>query len=62
MNNKLISTIMYVASAILNVVGIITLVGGNADGTGFVWICVGSSLLCLGSALSRRGQDDKKEQ
>lgn len=62
MNNKLISTIMYVASAILNVVGIITLVSGNADGMGFVWICVGSSLLCLGSALSRRWQDDKKEQ
>ena len=61
MNKKLVSTIMYIASAILNVVGIITFVSGNADGTGFIWICVGSSLLCLGSALSKNSEDNKKD-
>lgn len=61
MNKKLVSTIIYIASAILNVVGIITFASGNTNNTGFVWICAGSSLLCLGAALSRKYEDDKKD-
>lgn len=61
MNKKLVSTIIYIASAILNIAGIITFASGNTDGTGFIWICVGSSLLCLGAALSRNSEDGKKD-
>ena len=56
-------TVFYVVSAILNIVGIVSLVGGGENHTtGIVWICLGSTFLCLGSALKSRQNTDKENE
>ncbi len=60
---KITPTLFYVVSAILNIVGIISLVGGGENHTtGIVWICLGSTFLCLGSALRSRQNTDKEKK
>lgn len=62
-NIKINPTVLYVVSAILNIVGIISLVGGGENHTtGIVWICLGSTFLCLGSALRSRQNTDKEKK
>ena len=52
---KINPTIFYVVSAILNIVGVISLAsGGGENTTGIIWICLGSTFLCLGSAFRSR--------
>ena len=60
---KINPTIFFVVSAILNIVGIVSLVsGGGENTTGIVWICLGSTFLCLGSAFrSRQSADGEKK-
>ena len=56
---KINPTVFYVVSAILNIVGVVTLArGGGEDISGIFWICLGSTFLCLGSALKSRQSTD----
>ena len=60
---KINPTIFYVVSAVLNIVGVITLAtGGGEDISGIFWICLGSTFLCLGSALKSRENADKEKK
>ena len=60
---KINPTVFYVVSAILNIVGVVTLArGGGEDISGVFWICLGSTFLCLGSALKSRENAGKEKK
>lgn len=62
MKKKNIGMILYLLSAVFNVIGIVSFASGNESGLGFVWICLGSSLLCLGTAYNNKAKKEAGEE
>ena len=46
------SILFYAASALLYMASLISFISGNDNSMAVVWLCLGSSFLCLGSTLS----------
>ena len=62
MKKKNIGMLFYLVSAAFNVVAVVTFAGGNESGLGFAWLCLGSSLLCLGTAYNNRAKKETEEE
>ena len=62
MKIKNIGMILYLLSAVFNVIGIVTFTSGNESGLGFVWICLGSTFLCLGTAYNNKAKKETEEK
>ena len=58
---KNIGLLFYILSAVFNVTGIVMFARGGENNMGFVWVCLGSTFLCLGTALSRKKEEEKQE-
>ena len=56
---KMSSTLFYVAAALFYLAAIVYMVGGNNTSTGVVWLCCGSTFLCLDSAHSKKSKENK---
>ena len=64
-NDKASATIFYIAAVLFYLAAIVSFVGGNHDSNGIIWLCFGSTFLCLGSARSKRSkekQDDEEKE
>lgn len=62
MKKKNIGLLFYLVSAVFNVIGIVSFVSGNESGLGFVWICLGSTFLCLGTAYNSKAKKETEEK
>jgi len=60
MEKKNIGLLFYLASAVFNVLAIVMFAGGGSMGP--MWLCLGSSCLCLGTVFSRRAREGKEEE
>lgn len=60
-NKKLISTLLYIFSAVLNICAIIGFASQMDNGISTVFLCAGSSLLCLASVFSRKTNENGEE-
>jgi len=60
MEKKNIGLLFYLASAVFNVLAIVMFAGDS--GMGPMWLCLGSSCLCLGTVFSRRAREGKEEE
>ena len=55
--NKNRSLIFPVISVLFYVAAMITFFSGNHNSTGIIWLCLGSTFLSIGTALSRKEKD-----
>ena len=62
MKKKNIGLLFYLVSAVFNVIGIVSFVSDNESGLGFVWICLGSTFLCLGTAYNSKAKKETEEK
>ena len=62
MKKKNIGLLFYLVSAVFNVIGIVTFTSGNESSLGFVWVCLGSALLCLGSHYNIKAKKETEEK
>lgn len=53
--DKISSILFYIAAALFYLAAIVYLVGRDTS-TGIVWLCLGSTFLCLGSAKRQKSQ------
>jgi len=44
------------------VIGIVTFTSGNESSLGFVWVCLGSTFLCLGTAYNNKAKKETEEK
>ena len=52
------SILFYIASVLFYIASIIGFINGDANSMAIVWLCLGSSFLCLGS-MHRKKENDK---
>ena len=57
--NKLSSILFYVSAILFYLSAIINFAGGNHSSTAVVWLCLGSTFLCLGAVYSNKSNDNK---
>jgi len=57
--NKVSSILYYIASILFYITAILYYTGGNT-GMGVVWLCLGSTNLCLGSVYAKKAREDNK--
>ena len=62
MKIKNIGLLFYLVSAVFNVIGIVTFTSSNESSLGFVWVCLGSALLCLGTAYNNKAKKETEEK
>jgi len=62
MKKKNIGLLFYLVSAVFNVIGIVTFTSGNESSLGFVWVCLGSTFLCLGTAYNNKAKKETEEK
>lgn len=51
-------SLFYIASFFFYIASIIGFVSGNSNSMAVVWVCLGSSFLCLGSAHEKKENDE----
>ena len=56
------SLIFYVVSILFYVAAIITFFSGNHNSTGIIWLCCGSTFLCLGSSWRKKKESKAEKQ
>lgn len=59
MNNKITSTLLYVSASLYYLSAIINFAVGNHNSTAVLWLCLGSTFLCLGSVYSKKSEENK---
>lgn len=57
-----LTVLLYTLSFAFNIAAILTFANGNTNSTGSVWLCLGSSLLCLGTVFTRRARSNGEEK
>jgi len=62
MKKKNIGLLFYLVFAVFNVIGIVTFTSGNESSLGFVWVCLGSTFLCLGTAYNNKAKKETEEK
>ena len=62
--NKNKSTLFYVSAVLFNLAAILNFVGGDHNSMAVVWLCLGSTFLCLGSVYSKKSKEnnDNKDE
>ena len=60
MGKKNIGPLFYILSAVFNILAIVMFAGDS--GMGPMWLCLGSSFLCLGTVFSRRAREGEEEK
>ena len=60
MEKKNIGLLFYVGAAVFYVLSIVMFAGDS--GMGPMWLCLGSSFLCLGTVFSRRAREGEEEK
>ena len=56
------SLIFYIVSILFYVAAIITFLTGNHNSTGTIWLCCGSTFLCLGSSWRKKKESKAEKQ
>ena len=63
MKKHIISAILYSVAAILSYISaIIYFAGENSKYLAGIWICIGSTFLCLGSSYSKKSKENKDKE
>lgn len=62
MKKKNIGMLLYLVSAVFNVIGIVSFASGNESSLGFAWVCLGSTFLCLGTAYNNKAKKETEEK
>ena len=61
-NNNTHAVLFYVSSVLCYLTAILNFVNGNNTDTGILWLGLGSTFLCVGSALTMKSQKDKDDK
>ena len=48
------SALFYISAALYNIAALITFISGGNNSMGIIWLCLGSTFLCLGAAKSKK--------
>ena len=56
------STVFCIAAGLFDLAAILTFAGGNHTSTGAVWLCLGSSFLCLGVTGARKERENEENK
>ena len=59
---SIISTVIYLLAAVFFIVSIIGFTSGMEHSLPTAFLCIGSSMLCIGAALSSRANNKENEQ
>lgn len=59
---KICSTLFYVSAVFFCLAAIINIVGGNNTSIGIVWLCLGSTNLCLGSVFLKKSKENSEKE
>lgn len=62
MKKKNLGLLFYLISAVFNVIGIVIFASGSENSLGFMWVSLGSTFLCLGTALSSKKKEEEKKE
>lgn len=62
MKKKNIGLLLYLVSAVFNVIAIVSFASKSGNSLGFVWLCLGSSFLCLGTAYNNKAKKEAEEE
>ena len=54
------ATLFYIVAAIDYLVALSYFIGGGDTSLGIMWLCIGSTFLCLGAANTKRWKDEQK--
>ena len=58
-----ISAILYYVAAILSFIAAFNnFAGGNSDSIDVIWVCIGSTFLCLGISHSKKSKENKDKK
>ena len=60
-NNKTIATLYYVSSICFYLISIISFIEKNSTAMGIIFLGLGSTYLCLGSAYVNKQKNEEKE-
>lgn len=58
---KIVATCFALASVAFNVAAIIGFTAGGENSINFVWLCLGSTFLCLNVLFQRKTRDDENK-
>ena len=56
---KKYAVLFYIASICLNLVALFSFINNDDTSVGIFWLCLGSIMICYGSGLSNKKDDDK---
>ena len=59
---KISSTLFYVSAVLFYLAAIINIVGGNNTSMSIVWLCLGSTFLCVGSLHSKKSKESNDDK
>lgn len=62
MKKKYLGLLLYLVSAVFNVIAIVIFASGNESGLGGLWLCLGSTFLCLGTAYNNKAKKENGEE
>ena len=58
-----LSAILYYVAAILSFIAAFNnFAGGNSDSIDVIWVCIGSTFLCLGISHSKKSKENKDKE
>ena len=60
MKKKNIGMLLYLVSAVFNVIAIVSL-ASRGNSMGALWLCLGSSFLCMGTAYNNKAKKEAEE-
>lgn len=52
----------YILGMVYYVLAIISFTGEQGAGNGAIWMCLGSSMVCIGSSLAAKSAKEKKDE
>ncbi|MBQ2865842.1 MAG: hypothetical protein IJE90_04925 [Clostridia bacterium] len=61
-NLKVSSTMFFIAAVLFNLAAVITFFSGNHNSTAVIWLCLGSTFLCLGTVYSKKSTENKNTE
>lgn len=60
--HKITATLYYVAAILSYISAIINFAGGNSNSMAVIWICLGSTFLCLGISYSKKSKENNDKE
>ena len=60
--DKISATLYYVAAILFYISAIINFAGENSNSMAVIWICLGSTFLCLGLSYSKKSKENKDKE